>query len=140
MKIILTLIILFSLLSCDYSDSRIIIRNISNDTIFINYYTRNEIITSFQPYYYRDIRYRKYWEEGCLLPKEQEALSIVNKSWEDLIHSIPDGKIRIIILKKQLSNTTKWDRIVKEQISSKIIERDVEDMKALNWIIEYDGK
>lgn len=73
------------------------------------------------------------------MPKEQEALSIVNKSWEDFINSIPDGKIRVIVLKKQLLDSTKWDRIVKEQISSKIIERDAEDLKALNWIIEYDG-
>lgn len=140
MRIIFVFITLLSLFSCDYSDNRLIFHNLSNDTLFVNYNVKNEIITSFKPNYYRDIRFHRYWQEGCLLPKEQESLQIINKSWEDFITTIPDGKIRIIIFKKQLLDTTKWDRIVKEQISSKIIERDVEDLKILNWIVEYDGK
>jgi hypothetical protein len=81
-----------------------------------------------------------YKYEFCLFLNEQENCEVINDTWEERISRIPDGKIKIIIFKKQLLDTTRWERIVNEQLYSKLIERDVEDLRILNWVVEYDGK
>jgi hypothetical protein len=141
MKRIVFIINLVFIYSCDKVDTKLVIHNTSNDTVF--FYVKNNSVIDLrdQPFFYSNPNMKDIYKyEFCLFLNEQENCEVINDTWEERISRIPDGKIKIIIFKKQLLDTTRWERIVNEQLYSKLIERDVEDLRILNWVVEYDGK
>jgi hypothetical protein len=139
MKKTLLIILILIQYSCDRVDKKLIIQNNTNDTVFYLILPQRKIPSIEIPFfYYRDPK-GKYIFEDCLLINEEKKCPIINDLWENYINRLPDGKLKIMFFKKQLLDTTKWERIIKEQLFSKLIERDVEDLKITNWVVKYDS-
>jgi len=77
------------------------------------------------------------WDSDIILPTSNTYLIQPKPSWDDLIKSIEDGKLRIYIVNKDSVNKYGWDNIYKKNIFSKKFLIDMQYLEDNKWTIVY---
>ena len=77
------------------------------------------------------------WDHDIILPTSNTYLIQPKPSWDDLIKSIEDGKLRIYIVNKDSVDKYGWDNVYKKSIFSKKYLIDMQYLKDNKWTIVY---
>ena len=77
------------------------------------------------------------WDSDIILPTSNTYLIQPKPSWDDLIKSIEDGKLRIYIVNKDSVNKYGWDNVYKKSIFSKKYLIDMQYLEDNKWTIIY---
>ena len=77
------------------------------------------------------------WDHDIILPTSNTYLIQPKPSWDDLIKSIEDGKLRIYIVNKDSVDKYGWDNVYKKNIFSKRYLIDMQYLEDNKWTIVY---
>ena len=77
------------------------------------------------------------WDSDIILPTSNTYLIQPKPSWDDLIKSIEDGKLRIYIVNKDSVDKYGWDNVYKKNIFSKRYLIDMQYLEDNKWTIVY---
>ncbi len=136
-KYILYLIVFLQLISCDYHDTKLVLYNKTNDTVYYDIMYSDERL-EWNPYAKKngkvDVSISQF-----ILPKENKSSAVMG-TWEEQIYRMAeDSAIRVYFFKKELVNIDN-DSFLKKQDYTKKIKLKIKDLEKIKWKIVYDGK
>lgn len=62
------------------------------------------------------------------------------KNWDEYIKSAKNGKVRLFFISKDSIDKYGWDKVLINNIYTKVYKLDIDDLKKCNWEITYDMK
>ncbi len=132
----LTIILLF--INCDRHDTKLVLSNKTNDTIYFNIMHSDDRL-EWSPLVKKngkiDITMSQF-----IRPKEIKSRAIMGK-WEYLINDeCKDSAIRIYFFKKELVENVPKDSFLSRQAYSKKFKLKVKDLERMKWRVVYDGR
>lgn len=117
--------------SCDFNDSRLVIKNNSQDTVVFDYALDTVL-------HERTDREINAILEDTIPPFEERNKYIrgVNDWWGIIIEKSKNKKFNLFIIKKEdLSNYT-WDEIINRKLYKRYEFTEYE-LDKINWVVEY---
>ena len=133
----LLLLLIILMLGCDPIDDRLFVINKSNDTIFYSLSTNDSV--TINPIRILESKDTIYNESCIVLPDSFSKHGLIGTNeWEYFINQdCKDSNLRVFIFEKKMLVGIPWDTIVEKQEYSKKYKFNVEELKKLNWRIEY---
>jgi hypothetical protein len=130
------LFIIFLFVSgCEIADSRLLLVNNSNDTVYYYVSYRSDSIEFFPVVYRHNEIDFKY--SNVLAPNEKYHVPVLD-NWVSLINNNSyDSTLKIFFFNKELVNLTNRDSILKHQIFSKKKKLTVKDLDRIEWCVSY---
>lgn len=131
------LIAFLQLISCDHHDTKFILSNKTNDTVYYDIMYSDDRL-EWNPCVKKngkvDVSISQF-----ILPKENEPNAVMG-TWEEQIYRMAeDSAIRVYFFKKELVNIDN-DSFQRKQAYTKKIKLNVEDLEKMKWKVVYDGK
>ncbi|WP_320052879.1 hypothetical protein [uncultured Acetobacteroides sp.] len=128
---VIIVLFLFTAVSCDYSDSRLVIKNNSQDTVVFDYALDTVL-------HERTDREINAILEDTIPPFEERNKSIrgVNDWWGIIIEKSKNKKLNLFILKKEDLSNYIWDEIINRKLYKRY-EFTEDELDEINWIVKY---
>ena len=131
-KFSLLCIIYLNCISCDPADGKLEYYNNSNDTIFFDTSCNTDSIN-----YPIIIQYGIEVADN-IPPKSRVSNPIMGTTWETFINKeCKDSTLRVFFFKRDLIRNHSKEWILKHQYFSKMYKLKVNELKKLNWKLEY---
>lgn len=135
LAILFCLTIMLFIVGCDPHDGKLIIVNITNDTIFYSFSYDNDSISSY-PINQKEGK-DNYGDSYIVQPKSENHEPVMD-TWEYFINEkCKDSTLRVFFFSKDLIKTAGKDSIMKCQLYSKKEKLKVRDLKKSNWRVTY---
>ena len=136
-KILIANLVLIALNSC---------LDISHDTRNIKIYNKsNSVVYCFDSdsdsFTYPYLDYKKSGIEDLNKIKIDSFIIYPEnpKNWDDYIKSAKNVKVRLFFISKDSIDKYGWDKVLKNNIYTKVYKFDILDLKKSNWEITYDN-
>ena len=137
-KLFLLIIILFCCItfwnSCEQGDSKLIIVNNSNDTVF--FITTGERKFQYSPIQYSEDGNIEWRYTNYLVPHSNQVTSILGQ-WESSVNDGKDSSLYVFFFKKNLIYNTPKDSLIKYQKYTIMYKYKITDLQKLNWRVVY---
>ena len=135
-KVVLVFILL-CFVSCDIADEKLLIVNLSSDTLFFITKPDTSIRVNDYPLFYKWKRDYRYIKENCVFPYEVKRDGVLNTTWEKAISKVPDKKIKIFFFKKKMLDKISWDQVVAMQKYSLKVVMSLSELEKANWVVRF---
>jgi hypothetical protein len=131
-------ILCICLLGCDQFDDRLTILNKSSQTIFYEL-SQTGVIKKY-PIVMDSNNRDTLWNRTPYVKPGDSSSIVLNDNWEKYIyHEYKDSVMTIYIFDEHLLKKISPDSLISNQIYTKKYRYKVDDLKKLNWHIEFKG-
>lgn len=142
-KLVLLYILVFLVISCDPGDSRLKVKNLSDEPIFVMYYhdtllppeklcPKVSYIKGMDTITYNNCSSRIV--SDTTIPLYIRTF----RAWEKYINDqCTDQKVRIFIFSDSVMNYVPWDTIKKRNLFLKRYDLSLDSIKRMDWVITY---